>query len=292
MDDLTKLPLIGPATAKKLVAAGIDTFAKVAGAGHADLRAVLTSATPDGLQTLQESAIGLSGAPAPVDLANATPDQVKNQAALIDAARARLAAAQGAIDAAKGNDEVDQAALSAELAAAQQALDMLIGPGADRAHQDTETTSTHTTQSEAEDEGEVGELAAGLPGPEALEELDRSFASAMAALEQHVHTVLDQEGLRSALDYLSGQRGLVNGVIEHMNKTGAEIDRLKLQLLNDASTDPEQTFAIVVTGPRKGRWRAGHHFGPHETPVHVSAAQLEEIEADPALSWALASKGA
>lgn len=36
-------------------------------------------------------------------------------------------------------------------------------------------------------------------------------------------------------------------------------------------------WELVVTGPAKGRWRAGRHFGPE--PVVIPAAELTEDEA-------------
>ena len=49
--------------------------------------------------------------------------------------------------------------------------------------------------------------------------------------------------------------------------------------------DEEHAREIVVKGPRKGRWRAGLLFGSELRTVPVTAAQLEMIDDDPALSW-------
>ncbi|WP_126975040.1 hypothetical protein [Frigidibacter oleivorans] len=40
--------------------------------------------------------------------------------------------------------------------------------------------------------------------------------------------------------------------------------------------EPQAAVVLVVTGPRKGRWRAGRHFGPE--PVTLVAADLTEAE--------------
>lgn len=47
-------------------------------------------------------------------------------------------------------------------------------------------------------------------------------------------------------------------------------------------------WEVVVTGPARGRWRAGRHFGPE--PVVIPAAELTEDEAralsdDPQLTF-------
>ncbi len=46
-------------------------------------------------------------------------------------------------------------------------------------------------------------------------------------------------------------------------------------------------YALVVRGPRQGRWRAGQHFGPTDTTLAagtITVEQAAEIEADGALS--------
>lgn len=52
-----------------------------------------------------------------------------------------------------------------------------------------------------------------------------------------------------------------------------------------------KTFVLRVTGPAKGRWRAGRKFGPE--PVEIPVAELTEedlakLEGDPELTVALA----
>jgi hypothetical protein len=53
------------------------------------------------------------------------------------------------------------------------------------------------------------------------------------------------------------------------------------------ATNPASTMLVRVTGPKRGRWRAGRHFGPE--PVDIAAGDLTEAEiaalaGDPALS--------
>lgn len=54
-----------------------------------------------------------------------------------------------------------------------------------------------------------------------------------------------------------------------------------------AQPDPGAEGAIIVTGPKKGRWRAGRHFTAESQMILVSdlePAQREMIEADPKLT--------
>ena len=50
--------------------------------------------------------------------------------------------------------------------------------------------------------------------------------------------------------------------------------------------DEDDTRAVTVAGPRKGRRRAGLDFGREPRTVSVTAEQLELIDDDPVLSWA------
>lgn len=161
MDDLTKLPLVGKSTARKLVAAGIDSFAKIGSISFEDLRTVILHAGPEELQRLREAANALveaAAAPAPIDLGTASPAQVHDHAARIDAARSRLATAQSVIHVAQDDSLV---AAQAELSAAQQELDALIGPGQPSSAPIASGHTSNTPQSEAQN-GEAGN-SAGLP---------------------------------------------------------------------------------------------------------------------------------
>jgi hypothetical protein len=51
--------------------------------------------------------------------------------------------------------------------------------------------------------------------------------------------------------------------------------------------DPHSGLVVIVTGPAKGRWRAGRQFGP--TPVEIDCAELTaeqmlQLETDPELT--------
>lgn len=57
--------------------------------------------------------------------------------------------------------------------------------------------------------------------------------------------------------------------------------------VSGAGSEPAPGAALTITGPKRGRWRAGRHFGPQ--PVTIPLADLTEAEiaalrADPALT--------
>lgn len=112
MDDLTKISGIGPATAKKLAGAGIDTYAKLAAANHEQLEALRISGNAEEHQALIRAAAEL--APKTIDLTNASADEIAAQAAKIETARVQLAQradtavmAFGLLKAAQGASEAD-----------------------------------------------------------------------------------------------------------------------------------------------------------------------------------------
>ena len=56
-----------------------------------------------------------------------------------------------------------------------------------------------------------------------------------------------------------------------------------------AGPDADETAAIEVTGPKKGRWRAGIYFDDTPKVVTVTADQFEKIAGDPVLTWRAAA---
>lgn len=46
----------------------------------------------------------------------------------------------------------------------------------------------------------------------------------------------------------------------------------------DLAAQPDTTAVLVVTGPRRGRWRAGRHFT--DQPTRIPLDDLTEIELD------------
>jgi hypothetical protein len=118
MDDLTKITGIGAATAKKLVAGGIDTFAKLAAANHEQLEALKIAGDAEGHQALIKAAAEM--APKPIDLNNATPEEISAQAAKIEAARLQLAQLADAVVLAHGHLQGLAADAAPELVAAAE----------------------------------------------------------------------------------------------------------------------------------------------------------------------------
>lgn len=286
MDDLTTIKGIGKATAKRLADAGIASFEALAAATSEQLVSIdKLSGSPAEFASWVSAAKAL--APAPMDLNNASPDQVKDQVARIDAARERVSAAQEAVDKAAGEINVDQAALASELEAAQQGLDLLIGPGADRSHASSETNSTHTTPSERKD-GEAGN-AAGLPtgqgngaapgetqvGTERDEFLSYIQDSAIAdkalmSLRGRVQRLIEGEGPGGARAFIVSERALISATIKRLQRFDSELERLGRECERTASIWPVD--AIRYDGA--------------EQPIGV------ELKVDPKTAAALLASGA
>ena len=249
MDDLTTLKGIGKATAKRLVNAGISSFAALATASPDQFQAIdkLGSSPTEWADWVAEAKKRVP--PAPVDLEKATPDQVKNQAALIDAARVKLTEAGTAAATAQGSGDagaIEAARLAVE--AAQAELDGLIGPGS------TSQNSPHTTASEGED-GEAGETAAGLPGSDATTvpseapaetgpvppagfNLAENFGSAVAALDQRAIALFNEVSPEAASAFLAEQLDVVDQLVTHMTKMRGEIIRLQAVVTRTESIWP------------------------------------------------------
>ena len=242
MDNLTTIKGIGKATARQLADAGIASFEALAAATPEQLVAIdKLSGSPAAFASWVSAAKAL--APKPVDLNSASPDQVKDQVAKIDAARARVSAAQEAVDKAVGQINVDQAALASELEAAQQALDLLIGPGADRSHASSETNPTHTTPSERKD-GEAGnstglptgpsngaapgETQAGTDREEFLAYIQDSTIAdnALMSLRGRVQRLVTDEGPGGAREFISSERTLIAATIKRLQRFDSELQRL------------------------------------------------------------------
>lgn len=100
MDDLTKITGIGAATAKKLTAAGIDSFAKLAVATPAQIEALRIAGGAADHQALISAAAAL--APATIDLNTASADEIAVQAAKLETARLQLSQVADAVVLAHG----------------------------------------------------------------------------------------------------------------------------------------------------------------------------------------------
>lgn len=56
---------------------------------------------------------------------------------------------------------------------------------------------------------------------------------------------------------------------------------------NSSPASVDEVKAIIITGPKKGRWRAGRHFGPTPTTIpleELSEEAAEALKSDPKLS--------
>lgn len=268
MDDLTTLKGIGKATAKRLVDAGISSFAALATASPDQFQAIdkLGGSPTEWANWVAEAKKQVR--PAPVDLEKATPDQVKNQAALIDSARAKLTEAGTAAATAQASGDagaIEAARLAVE--AAQAELDGLIGPGT------PSQNSPHTTASEAED-GEAGETAAGLPGASGEgedDELgDEAADRAIVALGARVRLLLDEDGVEGALAFITGERLRLQNVIGNLQRFDAELARQERECVRTVSVWPVDTI----------------RYDGAEQPVGL------ELKVDPKTAAALLASGA
>lgn len=243
MDDLTKLPLVGRATAKKLIAAGIDSFEKVARAGHADLRAVLDSANSFELQALQNAATNLMQ-PAPLDLAKAQDSEIAAQAARIDGA-------QEEITAIPAGSHVGAEGQNASHSPSE-------GPGGDEAVNITETapkpdalataSGAHTTQSDDDQEGGAGNSA----GPAAeISVAGDDFATFLSSeagnvlLEKQIAGVLEtvrelaaNGDLQAALDHLTSERANAAAMTRMAQRVDAVLAAEEIVLARSATCWP------------------------------------------------------
>ena len=55
----------------------------------------------------------------------------------------------------------------------------------------------------------------------------------------------------------------------------------------DPDTDTDTGTSLIITGPKRGRWRGGRHFGPQPVTIPLTDLTGDEIaalRADPALT--------
>ena len=325
MDDLTKIKGIGKATAKRLVDAGIDSFAALAAATPEQFQAVeKLSGEPADWSEWVARANSLAPAAAPVNLETASAEQLGDHAARIDAARAKVAAAGEAAAAAQASGDaeaIEQARLAALAAAAE--LDGLIGPGdteipagshvsgegqseaAAPAPRSTDaglgggetatmetapkpdavasasgTNSEHNPESDDDQEGGAGNPA----GP--AESVEADFIRVISQLSARVNFLIDHEGVDAARAFVQEERGHASALARQVAALQRELERHDAEI--QSRIDQVERTTITVTGPKKGRWRAGHHFGPEKITVEVSLSELELIAADASLDWSIA----
>ena len=221
MDDLTKIKGIGPATATKLVAAGVDSFAKLAGA------------TPDALGSgWVADARKLS--PAPLDLNQAAPDQVEAQAARIDEARARLSAAQADLDALIGPGHQSGDTPSAHEMAGHwhgeiSAIAAMLGlqePDAGEVPAAVQALLADLSERKnALEEGSEDGVTGAVPTkPVADMDLVADFDRALEALNARIATELEA-GVVAAMEFVVSERHRLQLIIEQVGRLDAELGR-------------------------------------------------------------------
>lgn len=219
MDKLENLPGVGPATAKKLAAAGLTTFAAIASLAPEVLAAKIVDA---GI-TVALDAPGLISAAAAAEkdrlealakengaAASASIPELMQTLSDVEAgAPARVPEGAGGAEAQLGNSpQAGADAAASEPATAGDAST-------------SSSPATNTARAEA-DQGGTGDAAGPAAG--------------------------------------KGREG-------------------------DGDHAVAETIRVTVTGPKRGRWRAGRHFTADPRTVELSLAEFDQVVADPTLSW-------
>lgn len=87
----------------------------------------------------------------------------------------------------------------------------------------------------------------------------------------------------------SGEGGRA-GEAEGSEGPSADLEIDAIAVVDEEAAIEEQIKtrgALIVTGPQRGRWRAGHKFGPGETTLFLDDLSEEDVQAiqgDPVLS--------
>tara|TARA_A100001391_G_scaffold50885_1_gene30954 strand:- start:32559 stop:33308 length:750 start_codon:yes stop_codon:yes gene_type:complete len=246
MDDLTTIKGIGKATAKKLVAEGIATFAALA---QADAKALSNK----------------PGFGAEVDVA-----------AWIAEAEKLVAAGE--------TDEHAKTLLGSNLLPSEIEIaeNMLVqlGDVVARAYKDS---------------------GLDLEAWNALADADREerLAQAVEAMKLEAATASQTNTQResgTAREASSGQPlpgdGDIGDLKQGVQPAPAPFDSggsVPAASAADPADDDEKGL-IEVTGPKKGRWRAGMYFTREPRVVEVTFEQLQMIQADPVLTWIPAAR--
>lgn len=318
MDDLTKISGIGAATARKLSAAGIDSFAKLAAATHEQFEELKIAGGADDHLALIAAAAAL--APQPLDLALASGDQIAAQAAKIEAARLQLS--QLANDAVTAFDELkalSAGAPEAVFGTAQSAFDntiarvhaavadarALLGVPEDAPLPAALVEELRPLESlppfvppvvltvESHAEHENGAAGAETSIPHADPELSLSeHEGAHAYLDNVVsraHVMAAAGELAEAGELLRSHRTEIQAgqvlFAEFLSTLNSEIAGLDLIRV----TAPVEQ-AVEVTAKVASRWRIGRQFTKEATLFEVgelASDELDALHADPLLTVSL-----
>lgn len=319
MDELTKITGIGKATAAKLTAGGIDTFAKLAASNHEKLELLKIPGDAEDHQKLIAAAAAL--APKTIDLNNASAEEVAAQAAKIEAARLQLAQLADAVVLAHGDLQgLAPDAAPDLIAAAQTSLD--------NARSQIDAAMVEARALFGVPEGEqlpaalLEELAPldqlpalvrpPVPSPDPAEAepappankfgQDAEAEDGQAVAEA---PALEQNEARAFLaDVIAGARaaaaaGDVAEATEHLHVHRREIlagrvllgellDGINAEIsaLEKIQTTAPVENAVQVTATVDSRWRIGRQFSKTPTdfaPGELAADELIALKADPLL---------
>jgi hypothetical protein len=282
MDDLTKLKGIGTVTAKRLAAAGIDSFARLAAANPAQLEAAKINGSSKELEAMiAAAAVQLE----PQERAMSD-DELRALVAAWDEARAELNAAGDAV-----------ADLQAQLAA--------LAPDADRTELDAGLAAAQERVGKAHAAIEaLRPLPSGvrLPNAKPVAKRERLPQAAAAAGERMAVTVIGPaKGRRRAgFDFNASPRTVFVtpgelALIEADPSLGLTMGELASGLLADPASAARLTIAdfafgedatalVKVLGPAKGRRRAGFAFDSQAQTIAVTVDQLTLLLGDEQLA--------
>lgn len=319
MDDLTKISGIGEATAAKLAAGGIDTFAKLAASSHDQLELLKIPGNAEGHQKLITAAAEL--APKPIDLNIATAEQIAAQAGKIEAARLQLSQVADAVVMAYGQlQALSIDAAPEQVSAAEQAL-------ADaRSLVDAATADARALFGVPDGAQLPPALLEELAPLENLPPIVRSPAAPHQAdaadqqLGNDLGAIADQasmaaDGIFDMPDLHGEAQGVLEDIIAHARAAAAAGDlaeageylrqqrtdiraaqvqlaemlagiNAEIESLDQIQVTAPVEYAVEVTAKVASRWRIGRQFTKEATIFEageLAADELAALKADPTL---------
>ena len=321
MDDLTKISGIGAATAKKLVAGGIDSFAKLAAATPAQIEDLRISGDAADHQKLIAAAAEL--APKTIDLATASDEQIAAQAAKIETARLQLAqhadsavTAFGNLNAAKGGSHdafaAAETAFNGAIAAVHGAVaearallgvpdDAPLPPALLEELASLQEMPPFVPQIEWSGATE-GAAAAQAGGTISAEESDtesqfeQSGQALLFSERQEAHSFLEQVIARARAAAAAGELAEAGEFLRDNRREIQAGQVLLAEMLSGINAEIESLDQIQVTAPVEhalevtatvdSRWRIGRNFGKTATTFEageLGADELLSLKADPLL---------
>lgn len=305
MDDLKQIHGIGAATERKLFAAGIDSFAKLAAATPDQLNSAQIAGGPDDWAKFIAEA-GKLAPKAPIDLATASGEEIAAQARKIEAARLQLSALADAVVLAHGNLQAIAAGAAPEAVAAAEAalaearalVDVAVadaralfgvpeGEALPQALQEElaplqQLASIERTAADQEPAGALRER----PDAEAHRAaMERGADTELETIIAQARTMAATGELDEALDFLRQHRADMISAQAILARVVAALDG-ELAELSVLQATSSVDHAVEVVAKVDTRWRIGRQFTKVPTPFEpgeLGADELAALKADPLL---------